>query len=185
MTRKRASGRRLARKLKPAPVPSHAPLQEELPVVWLSQDRFAALVGLSDRQCRQLAHDGKIPLGPDGRFDAIRASLALANYYRAGMSESDAKRLAKARADKEESKAKRERIMADLDEGRSINMDSARQLFARAATATKVRLRSIPSAAAPKLLGLSVTDIEIKLRAEIDDALRQLDRCRLAEDQEQ
>ena len=134
----------------------------------ISAPEAALFLGLPERTFRHLVEEGVIPKADRGEYILGDVAKAYWKHRLCGKSlEMEQIRLTKARAD---------RLELDLAEQRGeIHRASAiMRVWANNVINTKTRLLSIPTKAAPELVGKSIQEIQSNLEEEIGDALMEL-----------
>ena len=138
------------------------------------------LTGLTERRLRALASDGKIPEATAGIWDGREVIRRLVAFRLAKFSdESGDVSMAEAKRQREQHKARREKILADIAEDKAVPVEHAIRLVTKAASQVRTRLLAIPAKAAALLEAKDVTEREILLRQEVDDALGELNKIKL------
>lgn len=143
-----------------------APTIETAPTV-----RIVELTGLTERRLRQLASDGRIPEPSRGQWDLVGVIRGLVARH----DERDGT-LTEARRIKEQHRARRERVLADLAEKSVVPLVDMELLWSRDARAVVTRLRGVGAKAAALCEGKSVAERQRVIQREIDDCTDQLYR---------
>jgi|GEM_PF-331168 len=137
----------------------------------LSQRQYAVLRGVSQQAVSKAVKSGRIPTTVDGRIDPVAADAAWANRTRTRIDDDDRQSTAPspdpsnghdqmaldrpnltykiARASREVSRAKREKIELELVEGKLVSVEEIRTQAFEAARGIRDQLLALPARLAP------------------------------------
>lgn len=144
----------------------------------VSTKAICEATGWTERWLRDKITHGFIPKSVNGRWPTLETIKGCFRYLKetrpaGSVSMNEAKtRRAVAQAISAE-------VQAERDKGSVVAVDEARMTFAKCGAKVKTRMLAIPSAVAPKLVGLGVAEMDAKLREHIVDGLTDLDRTRI------
>jgi len=146
----------------------------------ITSEKLCALTGLTDRRHRQLAKDGWFPPPIRGEYQLSPTVKGILKFYRTAMEgKQQGSRFREARDMREEARARSAMVKAKMDESQAVPVEHAIRLVTKAASQVRTRLLAIPAKAAALLEAKDVTQREILLRQEVDDALGELSKIKL------
>lgn len=145
----------------------HAARYKDDQALWVHLDDLSRLTGITAQRLRQMSHEGHFPQTTQGYLDLYETVPAIIKYLRAG-GQLERHRMAKAKADIAEMKAKQMR-------GEFLEVQFVEQQMVQMATRFKQKLFNIPNRASPLLATesdpVAVGEILTKL---IEEAAREL-----------